>query len=355
MTRLAWLQSRTQTLVALGALAVLAIVLAVTGPHLVHLYDTNVATCVAHGDCDGARDTFLRNDRSLRAFLGFLVVVLPAIIGIFWGAPLVARELETGTFRLAWTQSVSRTHWLAVKLAVVGAISMAVAGLLSVIVTWWASPFDTVNANRFIPGTFDQRGIVAIGYVAFAFAFGVTTGVVIRRTVPAMATTLFVFVVTRLVTARWVRPNLMTPRRKAYPLDYSAVGFGRTNNGPIRLELQAPNLPDAWVQSTRIVDHAGNTLSTQRLSSICPSLINDLGLNGPPPGSGTHVRTEAPLAAKDALHECVARVAAKYHVVASYQPANRFWTFQVLELALFLAAALALCGFCFWWIRRRLA
>ena len=82
------------------------------------------------GDCDSARDTFLRNDRSLRAFLGFLVIVFPAIIGMFWGAPLVARELETGTFRLAWTQSVTRTRWLAVKLAVVGGISMLVAGLL---------------------------------------------------------------------------------------------------------------------------------------------------------------------------------------------------------------------------------
>ena len=61
---------------------------------------------------------------------------------MFWGAPLVARELETGTFRLAWTQSVTRTRWLAVKLALVGLASMAVAGLLSLILTWWSSPID---------------------------------------------------------------------------------------------------------------------------------------------------------------------------------------------------------------------
>jgi len=39
----------------------------------------------------------------------------PALLGIFWGAPLIARELETGTCRLAWNQSVTRTRWLTVK------------------------------------------------------------------------------------------------------------------------------------------------------------------------------------------------------------------------------------------------
>jgi len=55
----------------------------------------------------------------LEAALGLVVLVVPALIGVFWGAPLIARELETGTFRLAWTQSVTRTRWLAVKLGVV--------------------------------------------------------------------------------------------------------------------------------------------------------------------------------------------------------------------------------------------
>lgn len=105
---------------------------------------------------------------------------MPGILGIFWGAPLLAREVETGTFRLAWTQSVTRTRWLAIKLAVIALTSMALAGLLALMLTWWASPIDTVNMNRFAPGVFDQRGIVAIGYAAFAFALGVTAGVLIE-------------------------------------------------------------------------------------------------------------------------------------------------------------------------------
>jgi len=75
---------------------------------------------------------------------------------------------------------------------------MALAGFLGLMLTWWASPIDTVNMNRFAPGVFDQRGMVAIGYAAFAFALGVTAGVLIRRTLPAMATTLVAFVAARL-------------------------------------------------------------------------------------------------------------------------------------------------------------
>jgi len=86
------------------------------------------------------------------------------------GSTLVARELETGTYRLAWTQSVTRTRWLAVKLGVVGLASMVVAGLFSLMVTWWFSPIDRVNMTVF--ATFDQRNIVAVGYAAFAFALG---------------------------------------------------------------------------------------------------------------------------------------------------------------------------------------
>ena len=87
--------------------------------------------------------------RPLAGLLGLLLLVVPLLIGMFWGAPLVSRELETGTFRLAWTQGVSRTRWLAVKLGLGALTSMAAAGLLSLMVTWWSSQLDQVNANPF--------------------------------------------------------------------------------------------------------------------------------------------------------------------------------------------------------------
>ena len=116
---------------------VVAVVLAITGPHLVHLYDTNVASCAARGDCSTATSAYLQNDACSTGRAHVLAVAVPGLLGVFWGAPLVARELEAGTFRLAWTQSVTRTRWLVVKLGVVGFASMVAAGLFSLMVTWW--------------------------------------------------------------------------------------------------------------------------------------------------------------------------------------------------------------------------
>ena len=113
--------------------------------------------------------------------------VVPALIGIFWGAPLIARELETGTHRLAFNQSITRTRWLATKLAIIGTATAATAGLLSWAVTAWAHHIDHATGNAIRPQFFGARGIVPIGYALFAFALGVTLGMLIRRTVPAMA------------------------------------------------------------------------------------------------------------------------------------------------------------------------
>jgi ABC-type transport system involved in multi-copper enzyme maturation permease subunit len=45
-----------------------------------------------------------------------LLQALPALIGAFVGAPVLARELETGTFRYAWTQGFGRWRWTLAKL-----------------------------------------------------------------------------------------------------------------------------------------------------------------------------------------------------------------------------------------------
>jgi hypothetical protein len=122
-------------------------VLAVTGPHLVHLYDTTVKPCASHDDCNAVTTAFTHNDRLLNNSARSCSSH-PALIGMFWGAPLVARELENNTFRLVWTQSVSRTRWLAYKLGLIGAASVAAAGLLSLMVTWWSSPFDAIGQDE---------------------------------------------------------------------------------------------------------------------------------------------------------------------------------------------------------------
>jgi hypothetical protein len=356
MIRFTTLQFRAQAAVAFIALVIAAVVLAVTGPHLVHIYDTIVATCSAHGDCSSADSNFLSLDHGLQIALNILIIVVPGIIGLFWGAPLVAHELEARTFRLAWTQSVTRTRWVAVKIACVGLASMAVAGLLSLMVTWWSSPVDRVNLNVF--GTFDQRDIVPIGYAAFAFVLAVTAGVVIRRTLPAMAATLALFVFVRIAVTNWIRPHLMTPLKQVVALSQATIGgFGSMNGSPPNLLPGSPHIPNAWVFSSQIVDKAGNPLTSRYLAKACPSLVAGFGVGARPPSGGAvsvHP-VKGPQQMGEILNSCVVKLSATFHEVASYQPGSRYWPFQWYELGLYLLASLLLAGVSIWWVRSRLS
>jgi hypothetical protein len=347
--RLAWHQFRLQAAVAFGALAVLAIVLAITGPHLVHLYDTTVATCKAQGDCNVAIPAFDQQDTFLRSGLDLLVLVAPALLGVFWGAPLIAREFETGSFRLAWTQSVTRTRWLAAKFGIVALSTVALTGLLTIMVTWWFSPFDRMHADRFSPSVFGGRDIVPIGHAAFACALGVTAGLLIRRTVPAMAATLVAFVGARLAMTYWIRPHFMAPAHLNMALSRApGLGIGRDDAGDITVRADAPHIPNAWVVSSRIVDAAGHAPSSQFLRHACPNI-------GPPrpiAGTGNHIAVGP--GGRAAFEQCIAKVSTRFHEAVTYQPAGRYWAFQWYETLVFLGFGGLLAGLCFWWIRRRL-
>ncbi len=170
MIWLAIRQFRLQALIAVAALAALAVLVAVLGAQLLSDYHATVTDCAAHADCLPATTALVNRFDRWNTWFGVVALVVPGLLGIFWGAPLLARELETGTFRLAWTQSISRSRWTLTKLGLLGLASMAAAGLCSLFVTWWASPLDQIGAGPFT--TFDQRGIVPVGYALFAFALG---------------------------------------------------------------------------------------------------------------------------------------------------------------------------------------
>jgi hypothetical protein len=312
----------------------------VTGPRLVHLYNTTVASCTA--DCDAATSAFLGTDRSLRLWLGVLVVVVPGLLGAFWGAPLVAREFEAGTHRLAWTQSVSRTRWTVVKLTVVGLGAAATAGLLSLAVGWWARPLDRAAGDPF--ASFDGRGVVPAAHAAFAFVLGAAIGLLIRRSVPAMAATLAAYLAVRLSFALTVRPVLLTPVHYDVPLDPVRTGYGSSGTFALftasNLDADPPPLPGAWITSNRIVDRAGRGLTRQVLDGDCPTL----GQHEHPAGGVMH--QPVPESVAQRMHECVAKVGQVYHQALTYQPGGRYWTFQWYESAIFLAAAVLLGWFC---------
>ena len=346
MIWLTWRQFRTQAVVVAAGLSAFAILLLVTGPHLVAMYrQSAIGTC--RGNCAASAVSFLNalgQDPTYRLvyILGAaLVILLPAVIGLFWGAPLISRELETGSFRLAWNQSVTRERWLAVKLGILGLASMAAAGLISFILGWWASPIDqaaTLGSAagfqiRFFPALFGARGIAPIGYAAFAFTLGVLVGLIIRRTVPAMAITLAVFAAVQIVVPLAIRPHLITPVRDTTAVTASVIqGLGTNGSGSqLSVFAAAPNLPGAWIYSNQVVTASGST-SLGSVPQACQSIS--------PQG----------------FRSC-ATALAQMHLrqVVVYQPADRYWTFQWLELGIFLTAAILLAWGCFWWVRRRLS
>ncbi len=366
MIRVALRQFRTEAIVAFGLLVVFAIVLAVTGPHLAHVYDAFESTCKPARDCATATNPVLNVDKSLQSALPFIVAITPALVGLFFGAPLIARELETGTFRLAWTQSITRRRWLTVKLGLVGIVAMAIGGLCTWMADWWASPLNAVNKDRFGVANFGFNGIAPIGYAAFAFALGATAGVLLRRTIAAMAVTGGGFAAARLMVTYLVRPKLASPVRESLPLSSghgpgflvggsqghlmalgAAISSSTPAAGEVALTGPPMSVPNGWVYSTAVVDKAGQEPTSQYLIHACPTfgpVARQMAAGGSPaPPSRGQFQT------------CVTTLSATFHTVLTYQPASRFWPFQWAETGIFLAAALALCGLTYWWLRRRYA
>jgi hypothetical protein len=339
MIRFAWLRFRTQAAVGAGVLAVAAIALAVTGLQLAHSYDAAVALCKQQGNCaemlnSGALNSFpSQGDLNAANSLNALGLVVPALIGMFWGAPLAAREFETGTFRLVWTQGVTRTHWLAAKLAIAGLAAIAAGELFSLMVEWWSRPIHKAQMAGGLASGISHSGITPIGYAAFGFALGVTCGFFIRRTLPAMAVTLAVYAAVMIAFPVWVRPHLIPPVQATSAFTpASAMNMNMTggNNNPALLlqTAQRPSMPGAWVLSSQVVTQAGRPVN-----SVPAKACADNPSAAQSQACSTYI---------ESLH---------LRQTVTYQPASRYWDFQWIETGIYLALALILAGFCFWWIR----
>ncbi|OXM52685.1 transmembrane transport protein [Amycolatopsis thailandensis] len=341
MMWLSWRQFRVQALAGLVALAVIVAYLVYVGTDVRQGYDVYQAACRSQGDCAQATAQFRAAYENTLLFLAAGLALIPAILGTFWGAPMIARELEGNTHTLAWNQSVTRQRWLLVKVLVVGVGAMVLTGVAGAALTWAAAPFDEVVKNQFSTFVFGARYIAPIGYAALAFTVGTVAGLLLRRTLPAMALTLVGFIAFQFFFANTVRPNLVPAEHATLPMTAEAINeaqnLGSITGGSVIHGVRVPNAPDAWIADTsplRTPD--GKTIDGGKFGAC---------INTPPKtGAGGTFGDAAVCLAKYDLH-----------VDVSYQPASRYWTFQTLETAVYLALSGGLVALSLVRIRRRVS
>ncbi|MFE7315405.1 ABC transporter permease [Streptomyces sp. NPDC057555] len=143
--------------------------------------------------------------------LQFLEMV-PTVVAVFLGAPLIAAELERGTLQLVTTQSVSRGRWLATTLALPLTIVTACTTLLSVVFQWLWTPAHSlvVGGDWLNSGPFDVTGPVLVAKTLFLTACGIVIGKLLKRMIPAMVATAVVAVGVSVIWGERVLPSLGT-------------------------------------------------------------------------------------------------------------------------------------------------
>jgi hypothetical protein len=307
-----WREQRTETIIAAGILAAVALILLPTGLHMASAYhDEGLAACVrAHPApaCGDAVGSFVSRFASTSNLIAWLTLV-PGLIGVLLAAPFIF-QFENGTYRLDWTQSVTPRRWIAVKLGLAVAGALAASLALVALTTWWHGPLVQLQ-GQMDNSVFDSEGTVVLGYTLFALGLALALGVIWRRAVPAVLVAFGAYVGARVFVDTWLRQRLTAPLETTWKFTGS----------------EPSALTHAWVIS-----------------------------EGPSNASGHVLRPHlgACLNAPNGAKACLVQHAPAY-MHAVYEPASKFWTMQAVETGLFGAAALALIAFAAWWARRRAA
>jgi hypothetical protein len=324
MTWLVWRQYRAQGAIAVALLAAAAAVILADGVQIASHWHSILATCSGNTSC-------LRQASLVNGTLGdlpYISLIVPAVLGILWGAPLVAHELETRTIDFAWTQSVTRTRWLTVKAGWLLLAAAVCGGVITALTTWWSGPDNAQHASAFDPGHFDTQGIVPVGYALFAMALGIAAGTVARRTLPAIAVTLGGFIGLRLVISDFVRQHYMAAVTIYYKTTSSFTPSGQ-----------------AWVLAQGAVSRTGRVVPTG-WGDLYPAL--------PAACQKVFFETQRPGAKSGDLNPVFSCMQAHgWRGFVTYQPAGRYWPFQGIETGIYVLLAAALIAVTFVIIRRR--
>jgi phosphotransferase system glucose/maltose/N-acetylglucosamine-specific IIC component len=300
-----WRQQRTESVVAAALLALLAALLVPTGLHIAAAFDSaHLSDCVGRtqaGSCPDVIGAFVNRFNHLGDLLAWLTL-LPGVIGLLLAAPLVS-QLEHGTHRLDWTQSITRQRWLAGKLGLALATAVVAAAVMTLLTTWWRAPLVHFQ-GRVSNSTYDSEGTVVAAYAVFALGLAAAIGAVWRRAVPSFVAAFAGYFGVRVFFDEVVRQHLVKP---------VSATFAFKRGGP--------DLNTAWILQQTPLGRNGKAL--EFLS--CPH------------NAGGPCKIQAP-------------ALSGMHVV--YHPAGHFWALQIRETALFGLAGLALLGFAAWWTAR---
>lgn len=326
MIWLTWRQHRAEAGVGAALLAAAVATLVVIGQGAHHLArQLGMPGCTqSGGGCGSALEELHRHYHWLPPVTGSLIAV-PLLVGMFWAAPLVSREYESGTHRLVWTQSISRRRWISTKVAIIAAVVGGAAAVLGLVATWALDPLAPAFGTRFNSTWYDITGVVPVACMLFAFAAGVAASALTRRTIPAMATTLVVYAAVRF-PVHFFRSHFgpIAHRAVTYPL--SALLKDPDGDNPLPTGLS----PNDWIISTVRLDPAGQPIINSNrdiLLRYCPDL--------PPRGE----------IGAGAVQACQARVnGLSMKDVSRYHPASQFWSMQLVETLLFVALAAVLAA-----------
>jgi hypothetical protein len=327
MVWLTWRQHRVALIGLLVVATVVAVAIALVASFAQRTrIELGIDTCVPNvfgfGDPNNCNRLF--TEWSLRVgvlrYLTYGLYVIPALVGSYLGGPLLARELERGTHRLAWTQGVSRARWGATILGVVLVTTLA-AGVVTAL--GGSQSWQLLGVRIFRPfDLFDLEGPALVSYMVFALALGAFIGAWRRQILSGMFFGLIAFALVRGVVMIDVRPYYEPPIAVPLVADFT---FGPPALIP----------PDAWTFGADAVDSQGRQVPQARVGQ----LIDEYSRVGC--SAGRNCSSVAYLNAHDVFQRQL------------YQPADRYWRFQLYEAGLYLALTVALVAGTLIMLRRR--
>jgi hypothetical protein len=328
--RMGWITWRQHRLTLAGIVALFGaagVYLLITGLQMHGAYAA-VSTCrpVNSALCEQVANNFLATYAPGTGWVLGLMQVIPALVGAFAGAPVLARELETGTFRYTWTQGFGRVRWTVAKLVLLALGVTVAAGAFSALVSWYVHPILAAGDSNgpLYPTLFDLLGVALAAWTLTAFAIGVLAGFLIRRVIPAIVATLAAWTGLAFVTGLFLRSHYTAP----------------LVTSKATIPAQAWVISQGWFRggAPASLDMINNTLARVDVRAVTPELFQ--------PGPAT------PATLGDPAQYLMQH---GYTQLTTYQPASEFWPFQWIEAGWLLVLSLFLIATAVWLVRRRAA